>query len=189
MLRSLTFAFATVFAVATLAAQAPAQDQPAGDRPAVQQAPPEPAQQPSQPPAREPAASPKSTSDSSKVTMTGCLKPGATAGSWTLETSPAAARAASPSTPVGTPAAGVRPGSFGPRSGGLRGGVGGRGAAPRTLGGSGVAARLSRSRRPAPGRTGVRTPMRGLSWTRWTWKRTRCALDDPAPARLHAGAL
>ncbi len=102
MLRSLTFAFATVFAVATLAAQAPAQDQPAGDRPAVQQAPPEPAQQPSQPPAREPAASPKSTSDSSKVTMTGCLKPGATAGSWTLETSPAAAGAASPSTPVGT---------------------------------------------------------------------------------------
>jgi hypothetical protein len=55
-----------------------------------------------QPPASEPAASSKSAIDSSKVTMTGCLKPGATAGSWTLETSPVAAGASSASTPVGT---------------------------------------------------------------------------------------
>jgi hypothetical protein len=100
MVRSLTLAFATAFAVAAVSAQAPAQNAPATDPPAAQQATPSP---------QQPAAQPSQAKDASKVTMTGCLKPGATAGTWTLETAPiASAAGTTASSPVGTSGANAK---------------------------------------------------------------------------------
>lgn len=86
MVRSLTFAFATVCAVAAVAAQAPASYPPAP-----------PSQQPSSPQ----AAQSGDASAMSKVTLTGCLKPGTTAGTWTLETAAMPSVPGAASTPRG----------------------------------------------------------------------------------------
>jgi hypothetical protein len=85
-------------AAAVVTAQTPAGDKPADTRPATQQ----PAgQQPAKP-------SQSSTMAGDKVTYTGCVKPGTTAGTWTLENAQAAAKAgaSSPST-VGTSGTGT----------------------------------------------------------------------------------
>jgi hypothetical protein len=102
MVRSLTLAFATACAVAAVSAQAPAQNRSATDPPAAQQATPS-------PPPQQPAAQSSQASDTSKVTMTGCLKPGATAGTWTLETAPIpSAAGTTASSPVGTSGANAK---------------------------------------------------------------------------------
>jgi hypothetical protein len=105
MVRTLTIASVTLFAVAGLSAQAPSTDRPAANQPAVQQ-PAQPAPAPATP--QTPAASPSQASDPNKVTMTGCLKPGATAGTWTLETAAIPSASSSPSSPVGTSGAAKR---------------------------------------------------------------------------------
>jgi hypothetical protein len=95
MVRSLTFVIATFGAAAVLAAQTP-YPAPAGAQPAAQQPAP---QTPS------PSTSASTSASANKVTWSGCLKPGTTAGTWTLESAemPASASAASPAaTAVGT---------------------------------------------------------------------------------------
>jgi hypothetical protein len=108
MVRSLTFALATVGAAAVLFAQAPAPDQPAGGRPGAQapstQQPATPAPNPSTEPSQRPST-PMSSASGEKATWRGCVKPGATPGSWILE-SAELAPAAGASSPVGTAGAG-----------------------------------------------------------------------------------
>jgi hypothetical protein len=88
-------------AAALVTAQAPPAEQPAAQQPAAQQpttprpsTPATPAQQPTRPDA----------STANKVTYTGCIKPGATEGTWILENAEVAQRAdaASPPSTVGT---------------------------------------------------------------------------------------
>src|SRR5581483_12291142 len=96
MVRSFTFALAVLGTAAVLSAQAqtPSQGRPPVDQPAGQQPPYTPAPSPMPP---DPASQPPTTStttmssstttatDAGKVTWSGCLKPGATAGTWMLD--------------------------------------------------------------------------------------------------------
>lgn len=107
MNRLLTLALASLCATAIVSAQAPypAPQQPSPQRPAGAQPSP-PAQQPSSP--STPSSSAASSAD--KVTYSGCLKPGTTAGTWVLESaqlSPAAGSAASASSPSANAAVGT----------------------------------------------------------------------------------
>ena len=94
MKRSL-YAVPAMFCLATavITAQAPA-DRPANP-PAEQPA----AQQPTTP---KPAAPPASASAANKVTYTGCVKPGTSAGTWILENAEVAAKPGSAPSTVGT---------------------------------------------------------------------------------------
>lgn len=79
-------------AAAMVTAQAPAGDKPAdtpaaAERPAAQQPA---AQQPTTP---RPTSPPSETSAANKVTYTGCVKPGTTAGTWILENAEVASKA------------------------------------------------------------------------------------------------
>ena len=100
-------------AAALVAAQAPAEDRPAGNAPAAQQpgAPDRAVQQPTTPrpatptPSAQQPTRPAETFMANKVTYTGCIKPGPTSGTWILENAEVAQRAdAAASTPsaVGT---------------------------------------------------------------------------------------
>ena len=83
-------------AAAVVMAQAPAADKPANP-PATQQ----PAAQ--QPPAPKPSTPPASSaSAASKVTYTGCVKPGSGSDSWILENAEASAKPGAASSTVGT---------------------------------------------------------------------------------------
>ena len=74
---------------AIVTAQAPAGEKPAGDQPRAQ----EPATpKPSTPPATPSTPPASSQSAAGKVTYTGCLKQGESAGSWILENAEAAAK-------------------------------------------------------------------------------------------------
>ena len=90
MPRLWTLVLTLLCATAILAAQAPAGSQPSTQQPA--------AQQPSSPQPSSQSAS--SSSSAPKVTYTGCLKPGSTAGSWVLDSAemapPAGAAASTP---------------------------------------------------------------------------------------------
>jgi hypothetical protein len=95
------YAFALVLSVvctlSIVAAQTPTQQAPATERPAQQQ-----------PAPGTPSAQ---TGQSAKVTYTGCLKPGTTADSWTLENAEVASAAgtsAKPSSAIGTSGAGSK---------------------------------------------------------------------------------
>ncbi len=82
MVRSFSLLPALLCAAAIATAQTPAPERPtatAGEAPAVQQ----PA--PQQPPAQQPAAPMPEKSAVSKVTYTGCVKPGTAPESWILE--------------------------------------------------------------------------------------------------------
>jgi hypothetical protein len=72
-------------------AQAPAGDKPAGNPPAAQQ-----------PAAQEPARPSESSTAASKVTYTGCVKPGTTPGTWILESAEVAAKPGAAPGAVGT---------------------------------------------------------------------------------------
>jgi len=81
MVRSLTLVPVMMCAAAIVAAQAPAQPYPpAGQKPATQQPT---TQQPATPTTQQPTAQQPMTA--SKVTYSGCVKPGTTPGSWILE--------------------------------------------------------------------------------------------------------
>lgn len=90
MVRSLGFVLAVLCAGAVVAAQAPAQEPPT-QYPTTQQPAGQPAQKPPAPP-----APPTQTAQVNKVSYTGCLKPGATAESWTLENAEMASAAGAP---------------------------------------------------------------------------------------------
>jgi hypothetical protein len=114
MVRSLTFAVATVAAAAVLSAQTPspaAPAQPGGQPPAVQQP---------TPPTSSPGASASTSASGDKVTWSGCLKPGTTAGTWILDSAemPALATGAG-GTAVGTSGASASKRAFNlsPKSG------------------------------------------------------------------------
>jgi len=101
MVRTLSFALAILCATAVvIAAQVPTQV-PAGDPPTATQpsSPPPSAQQPPQ----RPTAEPNQASATNKVTYTGCLKPGATAESWTLENAEMASTATAQARPGENP--------------------------------------------------------------------------------------
>jgi hypothetical protein len=106
MTRLLTLVLAILCAAGIVMAQAPAGDQRPGDQPAAQ-APPPSSPQPASPAQQAPSpSSSKTASTADKVTYTGCLKPGTTAGTWVLENAQAAsasgAAASSTDRAVGT---------------------------------------------------------------------------------------
>ena len=108
MVRSLTLSLIFCSAVAAATAQTPAQEQPAKEQPAAQQpaqqpAPPQPYAEPSQRPATPSAATPAQNSMANTVTYSGCLKPGATPGTWTLENAAIAAAGAATASPADRP--------------------------------------------------------------------------------------
>ena len=81
MIRWSAFLPLLLCAAVTVAAQTPPQDRPAGNPPATQQPG---AQTPTaQPPAQKPAPEPGMSAN--RVTYSGCVKPGATPGSWILD--------------------------------------------------------------------------------------------------------
>ncbi len=87
MVRSSVCVLALLCAAAVVAAQTPAQQPPAAPQPKTQQ------------PAQQPPAPPPQPAQANKVTYTGCLKPGATAESWTLENADMASAASATAKP------------------------------------------------------------------------------------------
>jgi hypothetical protein len=120
MTRLLTLALATMSATAIVMAQAPAPrpgDQPSTQQPATPS--PSPGRPTASPAEQTPSPSPSSSSSAAsadKVTYTGCLKPGTTAGTWVLENaqvaSAAGSAAASSDKAVGTAGASSSKESF-----------------------------------------------------------------------------
>src|SRR5688500_8216797 len=112
MIRSLYAVPATLcLAAAVVTAQAPAGEKPTTNPPATQQPAGQPpaGQQPStQKPTTPPSSAqqPSSTMSGNKVTYSGCIKPGTTAGTWVLENAEAAQKTGAPGSAVGTSGAG-----------------------------------------------------------------------------------
>jgi hypothetical protein len=99
MIRSFYAILAMLCVTAVVAtAQAPAGDKPAGNAPAADQQPA--AQQPTTPRPSSPAQEPASAAN--KVTYTGCVKSGATAGTWILESAEVAPKPGAAPGAVGT---------------------------------------------------------------------------------------
>jgi hypothetical protein len=82
MVRSLTFLPAMMCAAAIVAAQTPAQDRPTTNPPAAGQPT---TQQPTTPASQPPSMPSGQMATAAKVTYSGCVKPGTTAGTWILE--------------------------------------------------------------------------------------------------------